>query len=266
MDEMSCVGCVEEEGVQMNTPALSVYHNIPAYSSPSSAAFWAFANDKKTPLELLVKVLRSDAMSDNRRSRDDIFEIINKRVRRNNEQWAYGKLSSLHVSHEERQFLIHDLCADLDFAIYRSLIDKTKYYWEEKFNASLHFERRHVFSRFIQYERFWKPSSVKQGTRIPRVQMISIDKLMQDVYRLDFPFDIEDGQVQRMMESVEMGYVRQCVLKIPHHLRVIVYLIYWNGKTSKEIAQMLHVSDRTVRNRLHLAYELLRDALDPNFF
>jgi len=245
----------------MGAPAVSVQHGI-----YNAAAFWAFANDRKTPLELLVKILRSDIFNDDKRTRDDLFEIINKRICSDNERWAYQKVKSLQVSYEERQFLLHDLCADLDFAIYRSLIDKTKYYWEEKFSTSLYFERKHVFSRFIQYECFWKPGHVKQGVRIPRIQMVSIDKMMQDIYGLDFSLDIEDSQVQRMMESVELSHVRQCVLKIPYHLRVVVYLMHWNGRSRKEIAQLLHVSDRTVRNRLHAAYDLLRDALTAEFF
>ncbi len=252
---------VEDELVEITVSTVPVHNTIPSYNS---AAFWALANDAQTPLELLVKMLRLDAID--KRGRDDLFEIINRRIRSDNEHWAYWKLQAFHVSYEEIQLLKHDLCADLDFAIYRALIDKEKRHWEERFGVSLNFERRHVFSYFMQYERFWKSGCVEQSIRIPRARMISIDQVAQNLYGQDFSFDIEDDQAQKMMRSVELSYVRQCVLTIPYNLKVVICLIYWNGKSSKEIAQLLHVSDRTIRNRLHKAYKLLREALEEDFF
>ncbi len=263
MKEMSDVKRVlVNELVEISVPVVPEQNKIPSYNS---TAFWTLAHDVQTPLELLVKMLRLDAISSDKRKRDDLFEIINGRIKRDNERWAYWKLQSVDVSYSELQSLQSDLCADLDFAIYRSLIDKEKHYWEEKFSVSLYFERKRIFSWFMQYERFWKPACVEQSVRIPRSQTISIDQVMQNLYRQDFPFDIEDDQAQKMMYSLELSYVWQCVLTIPHRLRVVVCLIYWNGKSNKEIAQLLHISDRTVRNRLHAAYKLLREALEDDF-
>ncbi|GAC1359444.1 MAG: hypothetical protein NVS2B12_04120 [Ktedonobacteraceae bacterium] len=263
MNKTSGVECVEEgRWVQIATPPQSASGKIPAYNS---AAFWTFAGDIKTPLELLVKALRSDMLSTNKRGRDELFEIINRRVRRENELWAYWRLYSLQLSHGERQLFLPDLCADLDFAIYRSLIDKRRYHWEEDFSTSLGFERRRTFNWFLQHECFWKPGRVKQSIRVPRARLLSIDKMMHDVYRPHVSFDIEDERVQHMLARVELSDVRQCVLAMPERLKVVVWLMHWDGRSCQEIARLLHVSERTVRNRLQTAYTLLREVLEADF-
>src|SRR5947209_8384064 len=38
---------------------------------------------------------------------------------------------------------------------------------------------------------------------------------------------------------------------------------FWEGKTEKDTARILGISDRTVRNRLRDAFEVLRNALEP---
>ncbi|TMD92363.1 MAG: sigma-70 family RNA polymerase sigma factor, partial [Chloroflexi bacterium] len=50
---------------------------------------------------------------------------------------------------------------------------------------------------------------------------------------------------------------------LPDKLKSVVLLVFWEGKTEKDTARILGISDRTVRNRLRDAFEVLRNALEP---
>ena len=49
--------------------------------------------------------------------------------------------------------------------------------------------------------------------------------------------------------------------KLPDKLKIPVYLYYYDGYTSEEIGQMLHISSSAVRSRLQKAREQLRNVL-----
>ena len=48
---------------------------------------------------------------------------------------------------------------------------------------------------------------------------------------------------------------------LPDNLKIPVYLFYYDGYSSDEIGQMLHISPSAVRSRLQKARELLRNVL-----
>src|SRR5438046_207279 len=52
------------------------------------------------------------------------------------------------------------------------------------------------------------------------------------------------------------------ILNLPEKLKSVIWLIFWEGRTEKDAARILGVSDRTVRNRLHEALKSLRTMLD----
>ena len=55
--------------------------------------------------------------------------------------------------------------------------------------------------------------------------------------------------------------VRAALEKLPPGLRGVVYLFYYEQLPTKQIAQILHLSDSAVRSRLHTARKQLRDLL-----
>ena len=55
--------------------------------------------------------------------------------------------------------------------------------------------------------------------------------------------------------------VRSALEKLPQKLRGVVYLFYYEQMPTKQIAEILHLSDNTVRSRLHAARKQLRDLL-----
>ena len=74
--------------------------------------------------------------------------------------------------------------------------------------------------------------------------------------RTDFPEEVVDAQAR-----TETSDVMEAVLNLPVNLKDCVYLHYYEGYKTDEIAEMIGAPPSTVRNRLSDARERLRAAL-----
>jgi len=72
--------------------------------------------------------------------------------------------------------------------------------------------------------------------------------------------DLEDTEI-----PVEAEYgnreLLEAIWKLPPNVRVSIYLFYYEGYSSKEIAKMLRKPDGTIRSYLHQGREKLKDQL-----
>jgi len=78
----------------------------------------------------------------------------------------------------------------------------------------------------------------------------------------DMPEDVADSHPG---VQVEPSDVMEALLALPADLKDCVYLHYYEGYKTDEIAQMTGAAPSTVRNRLSDARAKLRKALDPSF-
>lgn len=60
--------------------------------------------------------------------------------------------------------------------------------------------------------------------------------------------------------------VLQAVLSLPERYKLAIYLYYYEGYRTDEIAQMLHKPASTIRNHLSEARQLLKARLGEDFF
>lgn len=63
----------------------------------------------------------------------------------------------------------------------------------------------------------------------------------------------------------EIDETLEAVLKLPDRYKTTIYLYYYEGYTSPEIARILHKPQSTIRNYLHEARKLLREKLGGEF-
>ena len=70
--------------------------------------------------------------------------------------------------------------------------------------------------------------------------------------------NIEDFYDLSCEESLEINDVFQAVMDLPEKYKTVVYLYYYEGYSSVEIAEMLKRPQSTVRNHLHKARGILR--------
>jgi RNA polymerase sigma factor (sigma-70 family) len=157
--------------------------------------------------------------------------------------------------------LADDLYADLCERMLCALLDPQRHFWEENFLHCLYFERKHVFRSLMMREGRWYNPAVAQSERVPHASVISLDHAISLEHGETMALEIEDPRAEMMLRSIDRHDLLQCVFRLPAHLRSVVLLVFWEGKSEKEAARVLGITDRTVRNRLQKSFNVLRTAL-----
>ena len=238
---------------------------LPTYGT---AEFWRRIEEPQLklalPLEVLVKCVRVAMTREDSAGKNRIFEMIFRRTQGANEYWSRQVLNSIHLPSEERGMCAHDLYADLCERVIRAIHDSKRQFWEENFQHCLSFERKHAYQSFMTCEgRWYNQHANGSGTRrVPRSLMGSLDQPVQHANGESWEIDIVDEQAQQALLSVEQHDVPALILNLPEKLKAVIWLIFWEGRTEKNVANILGVSDRTVRNRLQKALRLLRAAIE----
>jgi RNA polymerase sigma factor (sigma-70 family) len=170
----------------------------------------------------------------------------------------------MHLTSDERWMCAHDLYADLCERVIRAIHDSKRLFWEENFQHCLCFERKHVYQAFMTREGRWYTQDANEsGTRrIPRSLIGSLDQPVQHANGETWEMEIVDEQAQQALLSVEEHDLPLLILNLPEKLKPVIWLLFYEGRTEKNVARILGVSDRTVRNRLQKALILLRTGIE----
>ena len=100
------------------------------------------------------------------------------------------------------------------------------------------------------------------GTRrVPRALLNSLDRAIHYTDGELGELEIEDERAQQQLLAVERTDLLNLVLQLPEKLRSVILLIFWEGRSEKDTARILAITDRTVRNRLYEASRILRSEL-----
>jgi len=258
-----------EEVIQRRITLANWYDTLPAYGSD---AYWRAIEQpdlpQSLPLEVLVRCARTAIGHGDIAGRNRVMEVIIRRTQATNEYWANHAFAHIDLQADERKTLANDLYADLCEHLVRMLIDPKRSFWEENFQHCLRFERKHVFQAFMTREGRWNNHHVNVGMplagtrRVPRILIESLDRFAQNANGEVSELDVEDERVQRELLAIERTDLLRLVLQLPEKLRLVVLLIFWEGRSEKDAAQILAITDRSVRNRLHEASKILRTQLE----
>jgi Sigma-70, region 4 len=252
-DGYSGIGRVERRALLSYT-----YETLPAY--PSSA-FWDALADVALPLEVLVRLTRNAVSGGDIAGRNRLLALIIERMQSSNEAWARRVLASVVGYVGAEKIMLDDLCADLAECLMRAIVDHSRHFWEENFQHCLYFERKHVYRSFMMREGRWHDPLVKRSERIPHSLLASLDQPTSHGGRDRHPLDVEDERCQLMLRAIEHYDVLEAVQRLPDYLKAVVLLLFWEGRTEKDAARILNVTDRTVRNRMREALKRLRVTL-----
>ncbi len=240
---------------------MELYNALPPYATH---AFWHQLALADMPLEVLVYCVRRAHAIGDHGTRNQIIEFIVGRIQVANIRWAEVVLSKWHLLADERYHLVSDLCADLSERILHALLDERRAFWTIHFYHCLSFERLHACTAFLRREGLAPAAKAQLGVRIPRPLLIRLDQPMglPNAQRLILEF--EDDCAQKVLLALEYADLCRLVFHLPNSLKIVVLLAFWEGRSEKEIAHLLGVSDRTVRNRMHTALNLLYQLLEGN--
>ena len=77
--------------------------------------------------------------------------------------------------------------------------------------------------------------------------------------------NIDDHTDLKSPEITGNDEILQCVLELPEKYKTVVYLYYYEGYTSPEIAEILKKPNSTIRNYLHEARKILTERIGDDF-
>lgn len=93
-----------------------------------------------------------------------------------------------------------------------------------------------------------------------RVTVNECNRLWSSFWRKNVEYT-EEQAVEAEFSIEERQDLYQAVMKLPPKCRIVVHLFYYEEYSSKEIAELLHMREATVRTRLVRARKLLRQQL-----
>ncbi len=255
----------EQELIKRRALIAGQFLTLPPYGSTE---FWQRIEESVSgqalPLEVLVKCARVAIGLEDNASKKRILEIIFRRTQAANEYWSKQILLKLHLTSEEQYMCAHDLYADLCERVVRAVYDGKRQFWEENFQHCLSFERKHAYQAFMTREGRWYQDHGDEpiSRRIHRSRLDSLDHPAWHAQSEEREMDIVDEQAQLALLAVERQDVPRLVVDLPEKLKSVIWLLFWEGRTEKNVATILGISDRTVRNRLQKALSLLRSAIE----
>jgi RNA polymerase sigma factor (sigma-70 family) len=255
----------DQDLVRRRAFLVTQFQSLPSYGT---AEFWSHIEESQLklalPLEVLVKCVRVAITREDSAGKNRIFEMIFRRTQGANEYWSRQVLSRIHLTSDEHCMCAHDLYADLCERVIRAILDSKRQFWEENFHHCLCFERKHAYQAFMTREGRWYIQDANEsGTRrIPRSLIGSFDQPVQHANGETWEMEIVDEQAQQALLSIEQHDLPLLILNLPEKLKPVIWLMFWEGRTEKNVAHILGVSDRTVRNRLQKALSLLRTGIE----
>ena len=258
-----------ERAAQLDQRRAHLTHLFASLPSYGSSAYWQALEETDAslalPLEVLVKCIRASVALQDTMSQKHTFEILFRRIATTNIRWANNVLRASHLSLSEQSQLAHDLYADICECVIRAVLNPTRPFWEENFAHCLTYERKHIYYIFMQREKRWQAQRNRTSTPILCPSFHSsheLDQFGQPMQRhTEIPL-IEDEVARQALLAVEQNDIPALVIDLPAKLKAVILLIFWEDKTEKDTANLLGITDRTVRNRLKRALQLLHQQLE----
>ena len=213
------------------------------------------------PLEVIVRCLRAAVSRGDGQCRNRLLALVVQRTQTANERWVQRVLTTAGILPGEYPMLADDLYADLCERMLYAVLDPQRHFWEVNFIHCLYFERKHVFCSLMMREGRWYNPAVEKSERVPRASVISLDHGISLEQVETMALAIADPWAEMMFRAIDQHDLLQLVFRLPTQLRSVVLLVFWEGKSEKEVASMLGITDRTVRNRLQRSFTVLRTAL-----
>lgn len=93
-----------------------------------------------------------------------------------------------------------------------------------------------------------------------RVAVNECNSLWSSFWRRNVDY-VESAAEEPSFQMEENSELYQAVSQLPAKCRIVIHLFYYEGYSSREIAQLLHIREATVRTRLTRARKLLKQQL-----
>lgn len=119
-----------------------------------------------------------------------------------------------------------------------------------------------TFIKYMQYKGQFETLEHEKAWFIVTTTNVCKDMLRQ-VWRRNVAFD---ESYMTKLETFEIDTTLDVILKLPSRYKTVIYLYYYEGYNSEDIAKILNKPPSTIRNQLARAKKLLKRKLGDQFY
>jgi RNA polymerase sigma factor (sigma-70 family) len=232
-----------------------------ALPSAGTAAYWQRVETLGAgalPLEVLSRCLRERVRAGAKRDAERIFDVIIPRVRKTIQFWI--KIFDSQTPGGINQRVAEDLASECYFALWRELANAPETFLLKGFHKGLNRIVHHVAHAFLEQEGVWQRKGVKKPTRIPVTEQDSID-VSRDEESTTGSLSLADSLSQPFREEEVRIDIEEFLAQLDPKSRQMFHVYFYAGYTQQEIADLLHITDKTVREHLKRIVDELRTYL-----
>lgn len=199
------------------------------------------------PLEVLSRCLRERLRAGARQDAERIFDAIIPYARRTIQFWT--KQFASQTPGGINQGVAEDVASECYFALWKELANAPETFLLKSFRKGLKRIIHHVAHTFLEQEGVWQRKGVKNPTRVPVTEQDSIDA-SRDEESNTGPLNLADPRSLRSGEEEVRIDIEEFLAQLDPKSRQMFYRYFYAGYTQQEIADLLHITDRTVREHL----------------
>jgi RNA polymerase sigma factor (sigma-70 family) len=232
-----------------------------ALPAAGTAAYWECVEAPGTgalPLEVLSRCLRERLRARAKRDAERIFDVIIPQVRKTIQFWI--KIFDSQTPGGINQEVAKDLASECYVALWEELANAPETFLLKGFRKKLKWIIHHVAHTFLEQEGVWQRNGVKNPTRVPVTEQDSID-VNRDEENTTRPLSLADSHNQPFGEEEVRIDIEEFLAQLDPRSRQMMWRYFYAGYTQQEIADLLHITDTTVREHLKRILDELRKYL-----
>ena len=211
---------------------------------------------QELPPEVLARCFRERDAAGAFQDTERIFIAIMRQIEAGIGRWAWS------VARQAKSGMVSDRREELEQECYAKLWEELKddspTFLLENFDHALDYLCGHVAHSVMQKAGEWKRRGVEKPRRVPQDEMESIHAEPDGEDEAPLSDRLASTSAQNELDLAEYCDLLGEVETLPPDERAIIEGLFYDGRTQEEVAALLGVTARTIRNRLK---KILHDLL-----
>lgn len=255
---------------------------LPAWDTPQLwAKVYSAVPQEAVSFGALVHLIRVAARRNEKRTARELFVLLLERTEGLNRRWAdHVVLSTPGIRGTPGTAVCEDLRQELTLRLWESVGLADGEAWELFFQRSLAYAQRHTALAYMEQRGYWNRRTTSKRIAQPVAATTAAHSVVwaaSDAFVAEHRWDQRASDVSdatgasythRALNiaaasgefvAADLTDLRELVTRLPREQRIAIVLRHWQQASELEIAKMLGVTTRTVRNYLRRAHERLRE-------
>jgi RNA polymerase sigma factor (sigma-70 family) len=234
------------------------FQSLPAAGTP---AYWQRIEqataETALPLEVLARCIRERIEAGKRQQAERVYAVILGRIQTSVQRQM--QITARALSSGQKNQLAQDLEQECYTALWEELIDPEPTFFCEHFVYALKRLMSHAEHSVMGKGGFWKRPGVRTPKRVPVQTQVSIEAPISPNNETPLGETLPDVKAPGAFEDAETeADIAALLASLKPEDRELIKGLFWSDLTQEQVAERLHITDRTVRNRLDRILKRLR--------